>query len=65
MRPYTVEYRETVFDVTKKEVILARCKSHAFDIAMWNVLPKKLGHYPYDVVVVGVTYNNGNYRSFV
>lgn len=65
MKNYTVCYK--LFFPTDKEefvTVLANNKVEAYDKAVYDVIPKKEGIQAYSAWVSGVTYNNGNYRSF-
>ena len=64
MKAYTVDYTMTQYGEEKQICFLAENKEDAFDKAIFEEIPKAEGRCPYMVRVVGVTYQNGNYKRF-
>lgn len=64
MSAYWVEYRILGEAEVKGIESHARNKEEAWDKAVYELIPEKEGECPYSAWVSGVTYNNGNYRSF-
>ena len=64
MKPYTVKYREYKFSAEQTIIVLADNKADAYDKATYEEIPKAIGTHPYSAWVSGVTYNNGNYKTF-
>lgn len=63
MKQYTVTY--TLYGQKREFVCVgARNKAEAYDKAVYEVIPNTEGTHPYSAWVSGVTYNNGNYKSF-
>ena len=62
---YTIEYcLEGYWDKVRKVTVFARNKAEAYDKAMYEVIPEIHSYSPYSAWVAGVTYQNGNYKSF-
>lgn len=62
---YTIEYcLEGYWDKVRKVTVLAKNKAEAYDKAMYEVIPEIHSYSPYSAWVAGVTYQNGNYKSF-
>jgi len=64
MKAYTVDYTMTQYGEEKRISFLAKNKEDAFDKAIFEEIPKTEGRCPYAAWVTGVTYQNGNYKSF-
>lgn len=60
---YTVAYN--LFGQRKEKVdVIAQNKAEAYDIAVFEIIPKEEGRLPYSAWVESVTYQNGNTRTF-
>lgn len=44
--------------------VIASSKAEAYDVAVYEAIPKQYGELPYSAWVESVTYNNGNYKRF-
>ena len=64
MKQYTVAYRMYKHEIERTIIVKARNKQEAYRIAAYKDIPNKEGCQAYSVWVYGVTYNNGNYKSF-
>lgn len=62
---YTVEYNlDGPWDITRTISVLAKSQADAYDVAVYDLIPKMHKRSPYSAWVAGVTYQNGNYRRF-
>lgn len=64
MKQYTIEYRMIRSELPRTIVVKAETKYDAWRKASYEDIPNKEGSAPYSAWVVGVTFQNGNYRSF-
>lgn len=65
MQAYCVRYLVNGTYETEKIIqVPARNKAEAYEIATYDLIPKKEGKVPYASWVSSVTYNNGNVRYF-
>ena len=65
MKAYWVKYRvRSLANLENGIQIIARTKEEAYDLAVYEEIPKKHGTLPYSAWVYSVTYNNGNERFF-
>ena len=64
MKAYYVKYRNNSWGKELGIQVLADSKEQAYDKAVWELIPKKEGSYPYSAWVSSVTYNNGNWHHF-
>lgn len=65
MKAYYVHYLVNgTYEEVKGIMVPAHNKEEAYDIATFELIPKKEGRVPYASWVHSVTYNNGNYREF-
>lgn len=63
MKAYTIRYKEYSVAKPRTTTVLANNKEDAYYKA-WDHLFEYLGSDPYSFWVEGVTYQNGNYKSF-
>lgn len=61
---YTVKYRISEWSDENYICVLASSKAEAYDKAVYEDLPRTFGTHPYSAWVSGVTYGNGNYKTF-
>lgn len=65
MNVYTVGYKFYKFDSVRSIAVPAKNKEDAYNKAVWEKIPNVWkGAFPYSAWVEGVTYQNGNYRTF-
>lgn len=64
MKHYTVNYVMSSTGEEKYVAVPAKNKWDAYDKATYEVIPEIEGVLPYGAWVAGVTYNNGNYKTF-
>lgn len=61
---YTIHYRTWKWGEEKEVFAIASTKAQAYDKAVFELIPKVEGELPYSAWVSGVTFQNGNYRTF-
>ena len=63
-KAYTISYYENSWSTENYICVLAHNKAEAYDKAVFEEIPKRIGHQPYSAWVSSVTYGNGNYKRF-
>lgn len=63
MKHYNIYFR-FIGGKPMRIAVPARNKYEAVDKAEYEIIPNTFGEMPYSVWVNGVTYNNGNYKTF-
>lgn len=63
-KTYTIAYRRHRDGAEERIYILAPNKEEALVKAYHYEIRRQIGYEPYNVWAIGVTYQNGNYKSF-
>lgn len=61
---YSVMYRDYEFGTTDFVCVIAHNKEEAYDLAVYEIIPDRVGICPYSAWVESVTYQNGNCHYF-
>lgn len=65
MKAYYIKYlTDGWFSEEKGISVPAHSKEEAYDIAVYDLIPKIEGREPFGAYVYSVTYNNGKYHRF-
>lgn len=62
-KTYHVGFR-MIGEEPKSIDVIASSKAEAYDVAVYDAIPKQYGELPYSAWVESVTYKNGNYKRF-